>query len=600
MSFICGFFNSVNGDRKYNAEQMNNPYKRIISNGVFAQSDGTPSNDFQVLALSDMSIKVHTGEGVFAGKWAKLDADMIFNIPAAHVTLKRIDSVIVRIDESADVRAGSIVYREGTPASNPTPPAIERSTYVTEYRLANITVEANAVSIPQSKIEDTRIGSDCGFSTHLLKQYDFTATYAQFTAEFEEWFATVRETLATATLIRSYTSRYVTPTQGETHIPIQITQYNSALDILQVFVNGLRLIPDEEYTIDSNEQITLAADVDINTPVSFVVYKSIDGSEAETVVDQVYQLQQLMITDATGSTKIRVNAGEDVLAKFVDAGRGVHTLYSQTTSLNIPVSGVQFRYFGHLTAQTSGSESGWLYAMGTTGKVYYNYLHNGTWKGWKEITNTNQVTADNGGAKIEVTDNSSVLTAFVNAGVGFHTMYSATGATDTPLNGAFRYFGHITGATTGYIFAISSAGAVFVNYRNGGEWLGWKALYEKNPVPLWEGAYFMNENQTVTPSKPLDQCQHGWVLVWSDYDDATSTKNNYNAVTFVVPKKNASGANWNGSSFMCCLPREVKADGTFVITAKQVYIYNDKITGFAANNANPANRDVILSAIYEY
>lgn len=621
MSFICGFFNSINGDRKYNAEQMNNPYHRVVSNGVFANANGT-STDLQVVAVSGMNVKVKVGEGIFADKWAKLDADLPFTVPTAHVTNPRIDSIVVKIDNSEDVRAGSIIYKQGTAASNPTPPALENTVYVKEFRLCNIRVNANATSITQANITDTRPTSECGFVSNLLADSDVTALFAQWTAQFNEWnagkqtefeeweeenkedfqawFETVRETLSTATLIRSYTSSYTTPTQGETQIPIQITQFNYALDILQVFANGLRLIPEIDYTIDDNETITLTKDLDIGQQVSFIVYKSVDGSEAESVVTQVATLQALQLTSNGGGAKYTLTAGQNVLDYFKSLPAGVHTLYAPSTAQGLPVANFAFRFIGHLTVSRGDTSIGWLMAYKSDGKVYVNYLDTGTWKGWKEITNTNQVTADNGGAKIEVTDNSSVLTAFVNAGTGFHTMYSATGATDTPLNGAFRYFGHITGATTGYIFAISSAGAVFSNYRNGGEWLGWKVLYEKNPVPLWEGAYFMNENQTVTPSKPLDQCQHGWVLVWSDYDDATSTKNNYNAVTFVVPKKNASGANWNGSSFMCCLPREVKTDGSFVITAKQVYIYNDKITGFAANNANPANRDVILSAVYEY
>ena len=41
MAFQCGFFNSINGDRKYNAEQMNNPFSKIISNGVFASPNGS-------------------------------------------------------------------------------------------------------------------------------------------------------------------------------------------------------------------------------------------------------------------------------------------------------------------------------------------------------------------------------------------------------------------------------------------------------------------------------------------------------------------------------------------------------------------------------
>ena len=125
MAFICGFFNSINGDRKYNAEEMNNPYSRIVSNGVFAKPDGTPSNDFQVVSVSSMTVKVSAGEGIFAGKWGKLDADMPFEILNAHVTLPRIDSLIVRIDNSSEVRAGSIAYRQGTPASSPVPPELK-------------------------------------------------------------------------------------------------------------------------------------------------------------------------------------------------------------------------------------------------------------------------------------------------------------------------------------------------------------------------------------------------------------------------------------------------------------------------------------------
>lgn len=506
MSFICGFFNSVNGDRKYNAEQMNNPYKRIISNGVFAQSDGTPSTDLQVQAASDMNVIVHTGEGIFAGKWAKLDANMTFAVPNAHVTLKRIDSVIVRIDETADVRAGSIVYREGTPASNPTPPAIERSTYVTEYRLANITVEANAVSIPQSKIEDTRIGSDCGFSTHLLKQYDFTATYAQFTAEFEEWFSTVRETLATATLIRSYTSRYVTSTQDETHIPIQITQYNSALDILQVFVNGLRLIPDVEYSVDSNTQITLTAGVDSGTPVSFVVYKSVDGSDAETVVTQVATLQRLQSTSDTGSTKINVSSGQDALQMFINAGKGLHTMYIQS------------------------------------------------------------------------------------------------GATGMPATGAFRAFGHVTGETAGWIIALQANGSVYANYYNESAWRGWKVLHEVAPEALYYSAsgVFPTSGTTITPSKPLSECQHGWQFVFCGYDDVAKVARDVYVQSFNVPKKSHKNANWNGESISVPLIYQyVTENDTALMCQKTLTIYNDRvIAGTTASTGK--QRNLVLKAIYEY
>ena len=379
MSFQCGFFNSIDGDRKYNAEQMNNPYHRLISNGVFANPNGTPSTDFQVQAFSGMTIKVKRGEGIFAGKWAKLDSDMMLTLQGDAFN-NAYYSVIIRIDTSEEIRAGSIFVRRGSLNF----PDLIQTEYIKEYRLANILIEGGAQQVTQADITDTRASSDCGFITHLLKQTDISATYIQWQAQFDEWFQNVKETLSTATLISSYTSRYVTTTQGETQIPIQISQYNRNLDILQVFVNGLRLIPEEEYTVDSNSQITLAADVDINTPVSFIVYKSVDGSEAETVVNQVNTLQRLQMTSDTGSTQLSANSGQDPLAIFVNAGKGMHTMYIQSGAAGMPAVGA-YRAIGHLTGETAG----WIIALQANGSVFANYLNEGAWRGWRTLYEAN-------------------------------------------------------------------------------------------------------------------------------------------------------------------------------------------------------------------
>ena len=61
----CGFFDSVNKDRLYSADQMNLPYKRLISNGVFANKDGTASDDFKVQPVfGTTNIKVKAGQGL--------------------------------------------------------------------------------------------------------------------------------------------------------------------------------------------------------------------------------------------------------------------------------------------------------------------------------------------------------------------------------------------------------------------------------------------------------------------------------------------------------------------------------------------------------
>lgn len=515
MAIYCGFFNSNNQDRLYSAEDMTKPYELLVSNGVFATPQGTPSNYLQVYATApaSMNVTVKAGRGIFFDKWFINDADLTLTVDAPNPTLPRIDSVVARVDKSSAVRAGSIIIKKGTPASSPVAPTLENGANgAKEYRLANILVGANVVSLTQAKITDTRGGSECGWVTSLVQQVDTSTLYIQWQTAFDEWFRDVKETLSTATLIRSYNSHYKTTGAAETVIPIQIIQYNRNLDILQVYINGLMLIKDVEYTVNDNSQITLTDDVARGTDIAFVVYKSIDGSDAETVVSQVNALQNLVnvikITDNTGTVKLRAESGEDVLAKFIAGGRGFHTMYSATGAINSPASGA-FRYFGHLTTSTAGAEIAWIFGMQTDGSVYSNYCYSGTWRGWRP-------------------------------------------------------------------------------------------LYEKSPAALWIGQQFMNAASTVYPSKPLSECAHGWVLVWSDYDDDTKEKNNYNAVTFCVPKKNASGNNWNGSSFMCMLPVIVREDGTFDFTCKQVYIYDDHITGFASNATGTLNRGVILSAVYEY
>ena len=67
-SVNSGFYNAVNNDRTYSAEDMNRPYKRIVANGVFATPAGTASNDLRVTATSGMVISVAAGEGIFADK----------------------------------------------------------------------------------------------------------------------------------------------------------------------------------------------------------------------------------------------------------------------------------------------------------------------------------------------------------------------------------------------------------------------------------------------------------------------------------------------------------------------------------------------------
>ena len=291
MAITYGFFNSVNGDRLYNADDISNYFLKLISNGVFA----TPANAMQVQENDGMTVQVSAGWGFINCKWINNSAPYLLTLDASDVVLNRIDRIVMRLNASNDVRTMEIAIKKGAPASNPQPPTLQRvEGDVWELSLAQIAIKAGVTAITQADITDERPNVNlCGWVTGLIDQIDTTNLFAQYNSAFNSWFETVKETLATTSLVRQYTSVYTTTAPSETIIPINISQYNYTLDVLNVYINGLRLIPGVDYTENgSANTITLAAALDvIGTQVEFEVLKSVDGSEAESVVDMVYQLQ---------------------------------------------------------------------------------------------------------------------------------------------------------------------------------------------------------------------------------------------------------------------------------------------------------------------
>ena len=278
-----GFFNSENGDRKYNADDMNMPFKNIVSDGVFADGNGILSTQLQVQSVNNLKVKVKKGFGIFGGKWFESDSDIEYTLNRADVALPRIDSFFIEVNNLQ--RQITIKYVQGVASS--IPKRIERifNSDIKQYRLCDIYVNANAVAISQADITDCRPLEECGIITNLLANSDLTATYLQWEKKFYDWFTNLKDTVASLTAISSYTSRYVTTRQDETLIPINISQYYSVVDILQVYINGLILVENVDYTIVNYTSIKLKNGVDIGTEISFIVYKSIDGSSANSALD---------------------------------------------------------------------------------------------------------------------------------------------------------------------------------------------------------------------------------------------------------------------------------------------------------------------------
>ena len=256
----CGFWDAVNYDRTYSADDMNKPYSRLIADGVFAANNGTPSSDLQVTASgSGMNISVLKGQGIFSKKWFENTSSVLITVPENTARYSRIDSVLVQIDRRTSGRAGYIVYRTGTPAATPEPPAINQVSGVIEYRIANVAVEAAATSISQADITDLRGSASCPWVTGLIRQVDtstlwaqfqaaYEAQYNQYTADYsdyierqrqawEDFLATLTDELTVSTNVVSYTNVYTSEASVD-NIPIGIASYAPETDILQAQQKG--------------------------------------------------------------------------------------------------------------------------------------------------------------------------------------------------------------------------------------------------------------------------------------------------------------------------------------------------------------------------
>lgn len=236
------------------------------------------------------------------------------------------------------------------------------------------------------------------------------------------------------------------------------------------------------------------------------------------------------------------------------------------------------------------------------GKAATSHNHNSAY-----IAKSLQMTADDGDVYV-VWSNQDVVSKITALKKGMYTAYAQSGTTNNPkTTEGWRFLIHKTTDTVGWVQAFGSSGSVYVGNVDSDGWKGWKCVYDADPSPLWTGKLYMSGSesspQTVTPSKKLSECRTGYLLVWSDYDPDTSTANDADFATTFIPKKNPTGGNWSGKSFLCDIPRYIGSNVNDVDTERRImkilYIYDNRIVG-SPNNSKDDRNDVVLRCIYEY
>lgn len=146
MAEFGGFFNSVNGDRKYKAEDFAKYFSTFMSTGVNPAID-----NLRVYKKNNNTIEIRKGTANINGYLYLLDNPMSLNI---EMGTTRVDRIVLKLDLIN--RTLNIILKKGN--SN-IPPDLTRDTSVYELSLARIDVGANDINVS----DERGIKEVCGF-----------------------------------------------------------------------------------------------------------------------------------------------------------------------------------------------------------------------------------------------------------------------------------------------------------------------------------------------------------------------------------------------------------------------------------------------------
>ena len=183
MSVTYGFYNSLNGDRKYDATQLSSLFDGLIIDGVFA-SIGTC---FVVKAATGNTVNVGIGKAWFNKTWTLNDAILPLEAPVSEILLDRIDAVVLEVDTLE--RVNSIKFVEGVPSSSPVNPTLASGPTLFQYPLCYIYRAAGSTEITQADITNMVGTEETPFVTGILQTISLDELLGQWQDELDQFVA---------------------------------------------------------------------------------------------------------------------------------------------------------------------------------------------------------------------------------------------------------------------------------------------------------------------------------------------------------------------------------------------------------------------------
>lgn len=170
-----GFFN---GDQEYGQDEFNRYFDNIYESGVSVNSDNTMTLE---VTSTSTGVKVSTGFSIIKGFYLYNDSEKSITI-TKDSNYDRIDRVVLRLNLS-DSKV-SIELKQGTAASSPIAPSLQRNNLIYELSLAQVLVSKSG----DFQVTDERFRTELCGAIRPKNLSEFNQMIIGLEKQFDDWF----------------------------------------------------------------------------------------------------------------------------------------------------------------------------------------------------------------------------------------------------------------------------------------------------------------------------------------------------------------------------------------------------------------------------
>lgn len=187
-----GFYDSFNGDRRYNAFQMSSIFDGIIKDGVYMSI----GDRFKVTPMDlgttnpRFGIYVGTGRCWFNHTWTYNNSPIHVYLDQEHGLQERIDAIVIDINQHYQNRENSIKVVKGTPSSTPEKPTLIHDDYNEHYQyaIAYVKIQPGKAYIDTVDIENVVGKSETPYVTGIFEAASIDSLTDQWQAQWDTFY----------------------------------------------------------------------------------------------------------------------------------------------------------------------------------------------------------------------------------------------------------------------------------------------------------------------------------------------------------------------------------------------------------------------------